>query len=283
MRAALTLLLQTRCRRTSGPSFSGPFSGINCSSLSELSYVISSNSTCVPTFVPQLDQEKIQAVNLKEVSGEMKPFNGRLSQSMEDLTLISDTWPCKPYEPSRLISSFSVNNLFTSIRKCSYTGLRDTSGLSSSQTRHKYVKRSSDPRYCLGTSRLGVVKRRLRLRNSVNNSYASSHPLGKKGLKRAAIASRRQSFSSLSNGDANDSGYNHFTISSVSGLRVSSRNNKQNFDSNSVGMSVDVLSLELSKLSLSCEDESPINCMNLIIGNDDCECVNDALINDKKE
>uniref|UniRef100_A0A1A9VFE9 Uncharacterized protein n=1 Tax=Glossina austeni TaxID=7395 RepID=A0A1A9VFE9_GLOAU len=254
---------------SAGPSFSGPFSGIHCSPLSELSYGIGSNSTCVPTFVPQLNQEKIQAVNLKEVSGERKPFNSRLSQSMEDLTSISDTWPCKPYEPSRLVSSFSINNLFTSIPQCSHTSLRDTSGLSLSQTRDKYFKRSSDPRYCSGTSRLGVIKRRLGLRNSVNNSYFSSQPLGKKKLKRAVTAPIRRSFSSLSNGDADDSGYNHFKISSVSGLRVSSQNNNQNFGSNSVGLSVDVSSLELSKLSLSCEDESPINDKNPIIGNDD--------------
>lgn len=247
---------------SAGPSFSGPFSGINCSPLSELSYVITSNSSCAPIFVPELDQEKIQAVNMKEGSGERKPFNGRLSQSTEDLTLISDTWRCKPYELSRL---------------------RDDSGLPLSQTRHKYVKRSSDPRYCWGTSLLGETKRRLVLRNSVNNSYVSSQRLGRKGLKGAAIAFRRQSFSSLSNSDANDSGYNHFMISSVSGLRVSSQNNNQNFGSKSVGLSVDILSLELSKLSLSCEGKSPINDMNLIIGNDDCECVNDALVNDKKE
>ncbi|KAL9909045.1 uncharacterized protein ACN427_004418 [Glossina fuscipes fuscipes] len=209
------------------PSGSGPFSGINCSPLSELSYVISSNSTGLPTFVPQLDQEKTQTVNYKEVSGERKAFKSRLSQSMEDLKSISYTWSCKLYEPSRLVSNFSVSNFFTSIPNSSGNGLRDTSGFSTSQIRYKHFKRSSDPRYYSGTPRLGAIKRRPELRNSVNNSYVPSQPLAKMRLKRATIASRRQSFSSLSNGDANDSGCCYFTIPSVSGLMASSQNNNQ--------------------------------------------------------
>ncbi|XP_055837454.1 uncharacterized protein LOC129905857 [Episyrphus balteatus] len=143
-------------------------------------------TTPVPRLTPrvsQLRQEECADLNSREVNHEREVHSAiQMSQSWEDLTLVTENWSCKSDEMSNPLQV----NLPSGISSCSSpsptsnrAGMRLPYGLSPSPTRRTFSTRRSMSPIAMRPSQLGPVKRKFELDDTSNWNIYSPPPLKK--------------------------------------------------------------------------------------------------------
>lgn len=146
----------------------------------------SGTTTPIPRLTPrvsQLRQEECADLNSREVNHEREVHSAiQMSQSWEDLTLVTENWSCKSDEMSNPLQV----NLPSGISSCSSpsptsnrAGMRLPYGLSPSPTRRTFSTRRSMSPIAMRPSQLGPVKRKFELDDSSNWNIYSPPPLKK--------------------------------------------------------------------------------------------------------
>lgn len=143
-------------------------------------------ATPIPRLTPrvnQLRQEECADLNSREVNHEREVHSAiQMSQSWEDLTLVTENWSCKSDEMSNPLQV----NLPSGISSCSSpsptsnrAGMRLPYGLSPSPTRRTFSTRRSMSPIAMRPSQLGPVKRKFELDDTSNWNICSPPPLKK--------------------------------------------------------------------------------------------------------
>lgn len=143
-------------------------------------------TTPIPRLTPrvsQLRQEECADLNSREVNHEREIHSAiQMSQSWEDLTLVTENWSCKSDEMSNPLQV----NLPSGISSCSSpsptsnrAGMRLPYGLSPSPTRRTFSTRRSMSPIAMRPSQLGPVKRKFELDDTSNWNIYSPPPLKK--------------------------------------------------------------------------------------------------------